>query len=145
MDNRKIDIVSEGKEDLRAALSIIWKNCPGGKATHFYVGKFKEEFNYVRGNNGVVTSHYSTNNECSDGTETLILLWHEEGKAIKLPFSLTLETSADFIDGWLGEVSYGREPDHDGDNGKGWRLLTDYWGHHYGIVGIQPTWAMYGK
>lgn len=42
-----------------------------------------------------------------------------------------------------------KEPDHDGDNDKGFRLFTESWGQVFGeyqaFVAIEPIWAMYGK
>jgi hypothetical protein len=29
------------------------------------------------------------------------------------------------VTAWLEEVDYGEEPDHDGANGKGWRVYCD--------------------
>lgn len=146
MDNRTIDVVSEGNKDLEMALSIIWNNCPGGKATHYKMMKLKEEYQYY----GTPTNnHYKNLNEDPEGTDTMILLWHEEKGALELPYALELEDAIHFVKGWLKKITYGAEPDHDGDNGKGWRVFTEQWGHvanhSYAIVGIQPKWAYYGK
>lgn len=145
MNNRTIDIVSEGHQDLEMALTIIWNNCPGSKATHYKIMKLKENFKYY----GTPISHYAEVNEDPEGDETLILLWHEQKDALKLPYPLELEDAIHFVKGWLKKISYEEEPNHDGSNGKGWRVFTEQWGHvaghHYAIVGIQPKWAMYGK
>jgi len=40
------------------------------------------------------------------------------------------------------------QPDHDGDNYKGFRLENDFWGQIDGceaFLSIEPIWAMYGK
>ena len=62
---------------------------------------------------------------------------------------MTLELAADFAAGWLGHANYGNAPDHDGDNGKGWRLYCEGCGYvdndHYAFAAVQPVWAMYGK
>lgn len=54
-----------------------------------------------------------------------------------------------FAKGWLRDVDMGREPDHDGDNGRGFRVFTEAWGkvagHTYAICAIEPVWACYGK
>lgn len=146
MDNRTIDIVSEGNKSLEMALNIIWTNCPGGKATHYKIVKLKETISYY----GKPTdSHYSKLEEDQEGEETLILLWHEEKGAAVLPYPLELEDAISFVKGWLKNTNYHDEPDHDGSNGKGWRIFTEQWGHvaghSYAIVGVQPRWAMYGK
>ena len=50
---------------------------------------------------------------------------------------------------WLESVDRGRQPDHDGDNGRGFRLYNEAWGHvdeHYqAFLALSPAWAMYGK
>jgi hypothetical protein len=79
----------------------------------------------------------------------LVLYWGDSPQATKLPFPMTLEQAADFAVGWLAHADYGREPDHDGSNSKGWRLHCDTWGivdgDHYAFAAIQPVWAMHGK
>ena len=54
-----------------------------------------------------------------------------------------------FADAWLKDTHYGGAPDHDGDNGKGYRIFNEAWGHVCGMyeafVGIEPAWLMYGK
>lgn len=50
---------------------------------------------------------------------------------------------------WLDEADFGPEPDHDGDNEKGFTVYNEAWGHvgeHTGaICAIKPAWMMYGK
>lgn len=146
MDNRTIDIVSEGNKALEMALNIVWANCPGGKATHYKIVKLKEEVEYY---GSPTDRHYTTLKEDKEGEDTLILLWNEEKGALPLPYFLELEEAINFIKGWLKKAEYQEQPDHDGSNGKGWRVFNEQWGHvaghHYAIVGIQPQWAMYGK
>jgi hypothetical protein len=81
----------------------------------------------------------------------LVLLWSDDtaAKAQPLPYPMNVDSAIPLVWNWLEQADYGRQPDHDGDNGKGWTLHRDGWGHvggsHYAIVGIRPTWAMYGK
>lgn len=153
MDNQQIDIVSEGRDGIRHALSIIWNSAaPGGKATHYKVLKLREETKYYcRDDNGKHRTQHCTKlvKDEERGADTLILLWHDEDGSIPLPFPLSLDQAAGFVADWIGSASYGSEPDHDGSNGRGWRLFTEAWGHvarhHCAIVGAQPAWAMYGK
>jgi hypothetical protein len=163
MDNFTIDVVSEGAGGVGHALALLWGRAAGGKATHYAVVKLKDQrTHYVRpavaGRDvatgivaGVEVSAWSSDAvvEAPDGRETLVLLWHEEAGAVALPFPLNQAQAVEFVVGWLGSVSYGREPDHDGDNGKGWRVFTGDWGKvgrfSYSFAGIQPAWAMYGK
>lgn len=151
MDNRQIDVTSEGLESLGKALELIWPSAAGGKATHYIQSKFKEEVSYYQNKKGLTTHHYSKLVEDQKGTDTLILLWSQSGdkRDQKLPFPLKLEDAKSFVSGWLDSLNWGHEPDHDGSNGKGWRVFTEAWGHvagnHYAIVAVQPAWAMYGK
>lgn len=150
MDNRTIDVTSEGCEGLELALRLIWPSAPGGKATHFKRMRLKRRTQYFpKPNSEEIGSHYTQSIEAEDGTPTLVLLWHEENGASELPYPMTLEDVVPFVEGWLKAANYGTQPDHDGDNGKGWRVFTEGWGHvadhRYAIVGIQPVWAMYGK
>lgn len=68
---------------------------------------------------------------------------------VRLPFKFDHIGAADFAKRWLVEQDYGSQPDHDGDNGKGWRLYNESWGQVGGWTGafiaVQPAWAMYGK
>lgn len=120
MDNFNFDMTSQGAETLKKALCLF--NPPGGKVTG-----------------------YSVNQE-----KGLIFYWADRSANMtKLPFAMTLEQAADFAAGWLQQADYGDEPDHDGDNGKGWRLYCESWGHvagdPYAFAAVQPAWAMYGK
>lgn len=146
MDNRTLDIVSEGDAPLGLALKLAWSNASGGKATHYKIAKLHEHVEYF----GQPTSrHHVVSRESPDGTPTLILLWHEEKGALPLPYPMELDEAIPFVIGWLKKAPYGEQPDHDGDNGAGWRVYTEAWGHvaghAYAIVGVQPAWAMYGK
>lgn len=165
MDNQTIDIVSEGDAGILKALEIIWPAAAvGGDADFYRIIKLKPETRYYatkrEGNCESMEAncdglpkyhvhHFTNETECSDGVPTLILLWSEERNATKFPFPLNINQSAQFIVDWLASLDYGRQPDHDGSNGKGWRLFTESWGHvaghHYAIVAAQPAWAMYGK
>lgn len=51
---------------------------------------------------------------------------------------------------WQANVaSYGPQPDHDGDNGKGLRVFNEAWARigrmYQAFVAFEPTWIMYGK
>lgn len=149
MDNRRIDITAEGVEDLGKALELIWRNAPGGKAVQFLEKKLEKVVDYFQNKESNISSHYSKLIESPTGVDTLILLWSENGKGVSLPYPLDINTVKPFVAGWLGTRNYGSQPDHDGSNGKGWRVFNEAWGHvfgnHYAICAIQPAWAMYGK
>jgi hypothetical protein len=83
-------------------------------------------------------------------TKGLIFYQYESStRMIPLPFKLDAAGAADFATRWLAEQDYGREPDHDGDNGKGFRIYNEAWGHvdgeYQAFVAVKPVWAMYGK
>lgn len=149
MDNRHIDITSEGTEALAMALRLIWPNAPGGKASHYKIGTYRQHTEYYQDTHDKVTSHSNRIVPDEKGTPTFILYWGDERDSLPLPFPHDLNAAINLIQDWLKEVSYGREPDHDGDNREGWRVFNEAWGHvagsSYAIAAIQPAWAMYGK
>lgn len=82
----------------------------------------------------------------------LVFFWYLGGAPddfVRLPFKLDPIGAADFAMRWLAEQDYGNQPDHDGDNGKGWRLYNEEWGQVGGWTGsfiaVKTAWAMYGK
>lgn len=132
MDNRIISVQSEGREAFDLAFQLLFDNAPGGKASHYIEVPEKG----------------------------LLLLWHEDNfnvngnktLAVKLPFPMKWKESADMAWGWLTDQpkeKYEQYLDHDGSNGKGFLVYNEYWGHvagsHYGILGLKPVWAWYGK
>jgi hypothetical protein len=90
-----------------------------------------------------------------DPKKGLIFFWsahannNTDKRLVALPFKLDAIGAADFAKRWLAEQDYGNQPDHDGDNGKGWRLYNEDWGRvgarTYSFIAVQPAWAMYGK
>src|SRR6266853_1628044 len=101
MDNFHIDITSEG--DLTKAMQIAF--------THY--------------NRAVA---YEVDKE-----KGLIFFWSDNPDAmtagvVKLPFKLDAIGAADFASHRLAKADYGTEPDHDGDNGHGWRVYNESWG-----------------
>lgn len=123
MDNFKIDVVWEGTDRFRALLSMVLSKHKSKN------GKFE---------------HY-----CIDEKHGLVLFWTDSKWAEKLPYPMDHDALVSFATNWLKNADYGRQPDHDGDNGKGWRIYTGDWGHVNSdwatICAIQPVWAMYGK
>ncbi|MGD9726285.1 MAG: hypothetical protein AB7L09_01415 [Nitrospira sp.] len=124
MDNHRIDLVWEGEARFRTVLGLL-------VAQH-------------NRRNGMFT-HYSTR----DPNYGLILYWSVSGNADPLPSPMTGEELVDFAWNWLLTASYGDQPDHDGSNGRGWRIFNEAWGHvkhdWAAFCAIQPVWSMYGK
>lgn len=82
----------------------------------------------------------------------MVLFWSDfDGKNYmqRLPAPMTATETVPFVKAWLGSANYGHEPDHDGDNTKGWRVYNESWGHigqwHSAFAAIEPVWLMHGK
>ena len=164
-DNFHVEVCSKGREHFEAAVRMAFANAPGGKATHcvspvpamrceecvggkkiHWVGGDKQQCEYPCP-------------KCNGRGERpacagMVLLWHEDEvggvKSTALPFALDAEAAVGFLWSYLQTAEYGPQPDHDGDNGKGFIVTTgDFWGHvegsHYAFVGVYPDWQMYGK
>ncbi len=119
MDNRVIDIQSEGYGDFQLAMKLAF----GGRKT---------TIGYRIYQNGIC------------------LYWSESEKMISLPYQMNLDQATEFCWGWLlANKPTAKEPDHDGDNGKGFKVYNEAWGHVFSewqaFVAIEPIWAMYGK
>lgn len=123
-DNFHIDVRYEGLDPLKAALRIAFAQWSNGAKSYRI-----------------------------DPSKGLIFYWATEAAnetAIEVPFKMDADAAADFASRWLKDTaSYAPEPDHDGDNGKGWRVYTDSWGavsgEDFSICAVQPCWMMYGK
>jgi hypothetical protein len=169
MDNFRFSMTCEGDKTLASALGLVWQargldrvpplprpdyKKPG--ATHYAI---RPGFAGERGEVPVGAPKYHNPDWKYDKEpKPLRLVFYdnrykssppEGGDQVALPFTLDAAGAADFASRWLAEVDYGNEPDHDGDNGKGWTVYNEAWGHvdgHYSaIIAIAPTWAMYGK
>lgn len=125
MDNFRFNVVWQGEKTFRILLAMLIDRKGGKKFEYFRI------------------------DERENKSPRLILYCYESKKANKLPYPMTPEALIDFAWNWLQTVDYGRQPDHDGDNGKGWHLYTEDWGHVDGdwaaFCAIEPAWAMYGK
>jgi hypothetical protein len=146
MDNRTIDVTSQGAEGLALALRLAWIDISDGEATHYKIISLEQTVAYY----GAPTDqHRITSIESEHGTPTLILLRKAEQGALPLPYPLDIDEAIVFVAGWLRRAPLGQEPDHDGCNEPAWRVFTEQWGHvaghHYAIVAVQPAWAMFGK
>jgi len=141
VDNLTLDILAVGAESLRDALAIAFRhNAAGDHATHW----------------AVLDLPFKGVEYCGDANptrKTLVLFWSEPNdKRIQdypFPAQATKEDAIVFVQSWLHGLCWPEEPDHDGDNEKGFRMFVEDWGHvvenGYAICAIQPAWAMYGK
>lgn len=145
MDNMSVDITSEEDDALQHALAIVWEAKPYRMATHYRIAKLRlaKSHRVVADATVICNSEWVVDEK--NGTPTLILYWTDGvAEARELPYPLSIERVHPFAVGWLEQVDYGPEPDHDGDNGRGWRVFTGLAGYQT-IVAIQPVWALYGK
>ena len=80
---------------------------------------------------------------------TFFLAEHPESTA--LPAKLDCKAIMAIVQQWLEtEAEYPRQPDHDGDNKRGFRIYNEAWGHiepfgWQAFMAIEPMWTMYGK
>ncbi len=77
----------------------------------------------------------------------LVFYRYESSEMIPLPYGMEADQAFQFAKGWLEKsAKWGKEPDHDGDNGKGWRVFNQQSGFtHSVLVAVAPEWAQYGK
>lgn len=119
-DNFYINVISIGRESLGLAFEMAFKS----------------------GRNSVVGYKVIPN-------KGLVYYWSDAHGCTKLPFTLDLTGATDFAERWLAEQDYGREPDHDGDNKRGWQVYNEAWnrvGDEYSaFVAVRPMWIEYGK
>lgn len=154
MDNFALNITAEGEPTLKLAFDAAFThNAPGAKATHYSVREPQEGERQEKPDG--VPKHWQA--PWKYGQEPrprrIVFFWHapeqSQPDVVALPFSLDAAGAAEFAMRWLAEAPYGREPDHDGDNGRGWRAYVEGWGHvdgsHYAVIAVSPSWAQYGK
>lgn len=152
MDNFRFDMICEGDSMLEEALKLVWK-ATGNEgeglgtrrrgATHYAVREpvkaVKDPSKPHLDNSGkprrIVFFSYASSSLSDD--------------LVRLPFHLDAKGAADFARRWLAEADYGKEPDHDGSNKRGWRVYNEACGqvddNHGAIIAVAPVWATYGK
>lgn len=124
MDNNLISIQSDSREDFNLAIKLLCKN----KVTHFF----------------------------DHPDKGLIAFWTEgkinEVPATPFPVPLAAEAFAEMAWQWLlaqPDSKYQEYLDHDGDNGKGFKVYNEVWGRIGGnfktMFAVLPVWAWYGK
>jgi hypothetical protein len=86
--------------------------------------------------------------------KALVLHWafpdHNQILVSKFPAPLDLDAVVPMVESWLAQNPYGKRPDQDGDNLRGFAVFNDTdWNKTYGestaICAIAPHWAMFGK
>lgn len=118
-DNYRFDIQSEGRQHFDIAMQLAF--CHHDKAIAY---------------------------EITEG-HGLVFFWLSDGKATPTPYPFNVQAASDFAWHWLQTAPIGKQPDHDGDNGAGFRVWNEAWTHVDGkwqaFVAIKPVWMMYGK
>lgn len=119
MDNRVINIRSVGEADFKASLRLLIDSTIIG---------------------------YRVDAE----KNRLILYKYKSDKMTPTPYPMNIEQVISFAWGWFEQSKVnGNQPDHDGDNEKGFNIYNEDWGHVGGeysaCAAITPIWAMYGK
>ncbi len=148
MDNHNVDVVSIGWESFAKAFELTWLE-QKIKASHYKVLNLSSKTEYYQDKEGKTLRHYTSLVPEANGTPTLVLCCLD-GKITKpLPFPLERTDAIAFCRSWLGTESiWGRAPDHDGDNKRGWRVFSGGITHTAGcgiLVCVQPAWITYGK
>lgn len=86
-----------------------------------------------------------------DGRSRIVFFWADYESMVPFPTALTTDQLADIAMSWLkNEATYGQEPDHDGDNEKGWVCFSEACGHvrpfgWQAFIAVEPLWLMFGK
>lgn len=142
MDNFAFNMICTGKKTLADAIALAFAGS-GHKAAVGYV---------IRAGHEAFTHEAYRHLDKPKRPDRIIFLWSDYEKKegyVAFPFKMDAFGCADFAARWLDECAYGREPDHDGDNEKGWRVYNESWGHvedlHSAIIAVAPAWACYGR
>lgn len=133
MDNFHVDVTSEGDEALLRVLQLAFLQ-------HRHATHWREEV--APGQGGPPSNLH---------TMRFLLAWADPGEGWHpFPVPIGAEQAQDVVLGWLAATKYPPQPDHDGDNGKGWGAYCNLWGfvdpdYRYAFLAVEPVWAMYGK
>lgn len=157
MDNAQLNIVSEGIETLKHALAIAFSH--HGKAVSWSIIDNTLVFFWIDPARDAMTEQRCTIEWTERAFVKELDAKYEARQRMSksvtfksVPFIMPIDAdeAAGLATVWLANgAKWDKEPDHDGDNGKGWRVFNGAWGHVYGmyqgICAVAPEWAMYGK
>ena len=135
MNNFNVDITSRG--DIEPALALAFSK--RGTAVGFSIQEVDRKEDVTSWTPKILRE------------KRLVFFWAEPNKTegFRPLTEFGSATAAEIAQKWLDHVDYGPEPDHDGSNGKGWRIYNETWGyvgHEWAaIIAVTPRWAMYGK
>lgn len=118
MDNRRIEVKSVSEEDFKFAMILAFSKYDRAKQN---VKWFKTDLG------------------------KLLLYDYQHDGAKDLPYPMGIYEATAFAWGWIKANSpVDKQPDHDGDNSKGFHLIADSWLDNH-LVSVESIWAMYGK
>jgi len=156
VDNFQFEMTGEGDHILVEAMKLVFNAAKlvGVDARHDIKGVTHYAIREaVEGITNEMTGGWLYNNY--PRPKRMVFLQHNDhgnkdlGDQVAFPFVMDAVGAADFARRWLSQVDYGREPDHDGDNAKGWKLYNEEWGRvdsdSSAVIAVAPVWAMYGK
>lgn len=99
----------------------------------------------LSGHKNITHYHIKDNND-------LAFFWSKPESNIlaqPLPYPMGIGAAVSFATNWLETADYDDEPEHDGDNSRGWTIYNEGWsqvrGSFYGIIAIKTSWAIHGK
>lgn len=152
MDNFHIDVLSQSREALRAALRLVFEANGDDRClvSHWVEGKGVPQEEYSDGAFPRGVLGYEENTPC------LVLLWHHEehgkyGPTHPMPTPLDLDGAVEMAWRWLQKQEVPGGEVHSGDVWVhlAFRLFNSKWGHvgpyRYGLCAIQPAQALIGK
>jgi hypothetical protein len=122
MDNFSFDVTAEGDTDFKDTLRLAIRLHGTTKITHYAI---------LPNNSDLALFWMSPDSDVSG--------------ARPLPYPMDVEAVIVFVVGWLRTADYDDQPDHDGDNGKGWRVYNESWGQVWGarsgVIAVQTAWT----
>ena len=130
MDNRVFNVNGEGEVMLTATLKLLFTQCNA---------------EYTKAHGWAFTPKHG------------FIVYQYPGVGNRFPTPLTAEQLAPIVWAWLnGDEAktvecdgWDADCDHDGDNGPGWRVFCEDWGHVNGdynaVCAIKPAYMWYGK
>lgn len=129
-DNQHFSVSGETEAGLRATLALA------GKMFQTHVSGYRAE-----PDSGRLVLYFST----------VLADTHSRKDVQRLPAPVTLEGMTTLIWEWLATVPDSQRAeysDHDGSNGRGWRVFVENWGRvgdEYDTIAVEARWNWFGK
>lgn len=150
-----MDVTAEGRASFDALMKVAFAHgAPGDKAVSYAIHKTLGMVLFwtydPKGENRIRDTELIERKMSRIGAAIPVDAGNEYVNVLPLPYPMDCQATTEFVWNWLQQgADYGKQPDHDGDNGKGYRIFNEAWGHvgndWRAIIAVQPAWAMYGK